>query len=43
MTPFPTPTPIPIDNLPPGFREHVYGMFQAIVNGLKGAIIPLLQ
>lgn len=42
MTPtfFPTPTPIPIDDLPPEFRSYLYGFFQDIINGMKGCIIP---
>ena len=35
-----TPTPIPIDNLPSGFREYVYGFFQDIINGMKVCEIP---
>lgn len=35
-----TPTPIPIDNLPDGFREHVYGFFQNIILSLKTIEIP---
>lgn len=42
MTPtiFPTPTPIPIDDLPSEFASYLYGFFGDIVRGLKGAIIP---
>lgn len=35
-----TPTPIPIDNLPTGFREYVYGFFEGIINAFKLIEIP---
>lgn len=37
---FVTPTPIPIDDLPPEFGEQLYGVFRHIVGGLKQFIIP---
>lgn len=36
----PTPTPIPIDNFPEPFGTYITSMFQNLVRGLKGAIIP---
>lgn len=35
-----TPTPIPIDDLPPEFGSYLFGVFKHIVQGLKNCIIP---
>lgn len=39
-TPIVTPTPIPIDDLPPEFASYLYGFFQNIINGFKSVVIP---
>lgn len=38
--PISTPTPIPIDDLPPEFAGYLYEFFQNIILGLKSVIIP---
>ena len=43
MTIPPTPTPLPIDNLPEPFKTHVFELFRSIINGFKGAAIPFTR
>lgn len=38
-----TPTPIPINNIPEPFRGKLFGMFQHIIDGLKGFAIPFTR
>ena len=35
-----TPTPIPIDNLPEGFKQYVFGFFQNIIRFFRNCPIP---
>lgn len=35
-----TPTPIPMDNLPEGFNDYVFGFFKDIIRFFRNCPIP---
>lgn len=43
MTIPPTPTPLPLDNLPEPFKTHVFDFFKNIIFGFKGWEIPFTR
>lgn len=40
MTVYPTPTPIPIDDMPPEFQGYVVGFFRQLFDALRQVEIP---